>query len=88
MNPINICNVEGVTLAADTASETLSLGRYDVYAEELSVIRVGHANKMAGLTETNGYVVPAGAVIPMIVDQPNMVIKGTTAILVHKVGDL
>lgn len=86
MKPINICGITGLKVAANTTSGVLGQGRYDVYAKDLAVIRVARADKMTGLSADNGYTIPAGGVIPMIIDQDKMCIKSTSAIVVHNVG--
>lgn len=88
MKPLNICGITGFATEANVVSDVISQGTYDVYAPELSVIRVNTADKMSGITEKNGYTIPAGAVITLVIDRSNMRIQSTTPVRVHRVGGL
>lgn len=86
MQPINICNVRGMVVNPNETSGVLSQGTYDVYAKDLAVILVGVKGKLTDLSADNGYTMPAGSVISMVIDKPKMSIRSTAKINVVKVG--
>ncbi len=84
MKPISIENVRGATIAANAASPVLSPGTYDVYAAALAYIRVSKAGTVP--TSSNGYPIPAGAIITLTITRDDQKIATTAALLFHKVG--
>lgn len=83
-SPIVIEGREQFQVGAAGQSEPLDAGVYDVWAEADAYIKVGATAD--DVTETTGYLVPAGVIVSVRVGRHGLRIGASAAISAHRIG--